>query len=475
MQPLGCPGARGPGFAKEGKEDRLKAGLRTAGTARNLPLDGGVSASDVMSEPAYDAVIIGGGPGGSGVATRLAKAGRRVLVIEKERFPRFHVGESLLPYNHEIFEELGLLPVLEREGFPIKRGAQFHLGNGSKGTGFIFRQGCFTRHAEAFQVERARFDDVLLRHAAASGAEVREGVSVERVVVDDSGVTVTTRDVSDGTAGEVRGRFLVDASGRGNVTGNQEGLRIPNPSLRKIAVFGHFESVGLDAGEKAGDTVIVRLDNKWFWLIPLDLGGEDRPSKVSVGLVLDRDELASGKESAEAVFTRLVVANPPVAARLRNARRVSPMHVTGDFSYRNRTFFSPRVVRVGDAAGFIDPIFSSGVFLAMFSGRLAADAVLTALKEGGDGTRGFEAYERRIRSAMQIYWEMVENFYTTPFMELFLEPRAKLNLAAAVNAVLAGELEGGWRLRWRMRVFFWLVKLQARFPLVPRISFAPAT
>ena len=402
-----------------------------------------------MSATAYDAVIIGGGPGGSGVATRLAKAGRRVLVIEKERFPRFHVGESLLPYNHEIFEELGLLPVLEREGFPIKRGAQFHLGNGSKGTGFIFRQGCFTRHAEAFQVER--------------------------VVVDDSGVTVITRDASDGTAGEVRGRFLLDASGRGNVTGNQEGLRIPNPSLRKIAVFGHFENVGLDAGEKAGDTVIVRLDNKWFWLIPLDLGGEGRPSKVSVGLVLDRDELASGKESAEAVFTRLVVANPPVAARLRNARRVSPMHVTGDFSYRNRTFFSPRVVRVGDAAGFIDPIFSSGVFLAMFSGRLAADAVLTALKEGGDGTRGFEAYERRIRSAMQIYWEMVENFYTTPFMELFLEPRAKLNLAAAVNAVLAGELEGGWRLRWRMRVFFWLVKLQARFPLVPRISFAPAT
>ncbi|MBL9172259.1 MAG: tryptophan 7-halogenase [Verrucomicrobiales bacterium] len=434
-----------------------------------------MSASGVMAvAAAYDAVIIGGGPGGSCVATRMAKAGRRVLVIEKERFPRFHVGESLLPYNHAIFEELGLLPVLEREGFPIKRGAQFHLGNGSKGTGFVFRQGCFTRHAEAFQVERARFDDVLLRHAATSGAEVREGVAVERVAVDDSGVTVTTRDSGDGTTGEVRGRFLIDASGRGNVTGNQEGLRIPNPSLRKIAIFGHFMNVGLDSGEKAGDTVIVRLDNKWFWLIPLDLGGDGHPSKVSVGLVLDRDELASGAESAETVFTRLAAANPPVAARLRSARRVSPMHVTGDFSYRNRSFFGPRVVRVGDAAGFIDPIFSSGVFLAMFSGRLAADAVLEALREGGDGTRGFAAYERRIRSAMRIYWEMVENFYTTPFMELFLEPRAKLNLAAAVNAVLAGELEGGWRLRWRMRVFFWLVKLQARFPLVPRISFAPA-
>ncbi len=189
---------------------------------------------------------------------------------------------------------------------------------------------------------------------------------------------------------------------------------------------------------------------------------------------MDRDELASASETPEATFARIVAAHPPVAARLAQARRVSPMHVTSDFSYCNRSFHSLRVVRVGDAAGFIDPIFSSGVFLAMFSATLGADAVMSALRDGSDGAAGFAAYERRIRSAMQIYWEMVENFYTTPFMELFLEPRARLNLAAAVNAVLAGELEGGWRLRWRMRVFFSLVKLQSRFPLVPRISFAPA-
>ena len=426
-----------------------------------------------MSSDPYDAVIIGGGPGGSCAATRMALAGRRVLVLEKECFPRFHIGESLLPYNHEIFRELGVLPLLEREGFPIKRGAQFHLGNGSKGTGFIFRQGCFTRHTEAFQVERARFDDLLLRHAAASGAEVREGVAVERVDADADGVTVVARNAS-GVVTTVRGRFLVDASGRGNVTGNQEGIRIPNRQLRKLAVFGHFENVALDPGEKAGDTVIVRLENQWFWLIPLHLGSDGKPSRVSVGLVLDRDELASTTEKAEDLFSRFVASNPPVATRLKEARRISPMHVTSDFSYRNTSFHSPRVVRVGDAAGFIDPIFSSGVFLAMFSAKLGADAILSALRDGNDGRSGFAAYEQRIRSAMQIYWEMVENFYTTPFMELFLEPRAKLNLAAAVNAVLAGELEGGWRLRWRMRVFFTLVRLQARFPLVPRISFAPA-
>ncbi|MBN8246951.1 MAG: tryptophan 7-halogenase, partial [Verrucomicrobia bacterium] len=126
-----------------------------------------------------------------------------------------------------------------------------------------------------------------------------------------------------------------------------------------------------------------------------------------------------------------------------------------------------------DAAGFIDPIFSSGVFLAMNSARLAADAILAATRGGGDGRREFAAYERRVRAALGIYSEMVANFYTTPFMELFLEPRPLWSIPASVNAVLAGELEGGWNLRWRLRIFYWLVRLQARFPLVPRISFAP--
>ena len=209
---------------------------------------------------------------------------------------------------------------------------------------------------------------------------------MERISVDDSGVAITTRDAGNGPVGEVRGRFLIDASGRGNVTGNQEGLGFQT-KLRKIAVFGHFEHVGLDPGEKAGDTVIVRLDNKWFWLIPLDLGAMGaRPRSVWVWcwIVTNWRPAANPRDGVYASRR----GHPPVAARLRDASRVSPMHVTGDFSYRNRTFFSPRVVRVGDAAGFIDPIFSSGVFLAMFSGKLAADAVLNALTEGGDGTRG---------------------------------------------------------------------------------------
>ena len=416
----------------------------------------------------HDAIVIGGGPAGSCAATCLAREGRKVLVLERARFPRFHIGESLLPYNTEIFEELGLGPKLANAGFPVKEGAQFQLGNGAKGTAFVFREGRFTRHASTYQVERSRFDEILLRHAEASGAGVREGLGVSGYRAESDLVVVRLDDGS-----EVRGRFLVDASGRGNLTGTQEGLKVVNPRLRKLAIFARFEGVRLDSGAKGGDTVIVRQASHWFWLIPLRIDPDGR-GKVSAGIVMDRDQFNAAELPADEVFDRLVAESPPVRDRLGRATRISEVQVTSDFSYRNSRLWSPRCVRVGDAAGFIDPIFSSGVFLAMYSARAAARAVGTALAAGNDGSGEFAQYEQRLFSAMGIYEQMVSGFYTQPFMELFLEPRAKWGLAAAINAILAGELDGGWRLRWRLKLFFLLVRIQKRFPLVPRFSFAPA-
>ncbi len=359
---------------------------------------------------------------------------------------------------------MGLMPALKAAGFTRKFGAQFHLGNASKGTKFVFSRGRFTREPEAMQVERSKFDHVLLKHAAGAGAEVREGWTVGKFT--NTGDTVTINATSDtGQPASFTSSFLIDASGRGNLTGNQEGLRIIHPRLKKLAVFGHFEGVKLDDGDPGGDTVIVRLDNKWFWIIPL------ARDKVSIGCVMDKDEFARLKMPPTEVFNKMWESSAYMRDRLQNAKLLNQIQTTGDFSYRNRRFVGPRLLRVGDAAGFMDPIFSAGVFLAMFSGKLAAQTVIESLNAGDDGARRLAAYEKRVQHGMKFYWEMVENYYTTPFMEIFLEPREKWNLASAVNAVLAGELEGGWSMRWRMRLFFWIIKLQARFPLVPRISF----
>jgi flavin-dependent dehydrogenase len=418
----------------------------------------------MMATTTYDAIIIGGGPGGSASSTYLARAGKRVLLLEKEHFPRFHIGESLLPYNLQIFREMGIMPALESAGFVRKLGAQFFLGNSTKGTKFVFRQGRFTREPEAIQVERAKFDHLLLKHAQGSGTEVREGWTVGKFTNEEGGVAVEARSGA-GQTETFCAKFLIDASGRGNMTGNQEGMRVIHPRLKKLAVFGHFNGVKVDEGDRGGDTVIVRLENKWFWLIPIS------KEKVSVGCVMDAEEFAKSKQPPADIFNQIVRASPEMQTRMKDSRLAGVIHTTSDFSYHNRRFVGPRLLRVGDAAGFMDPIFSAGVFLAMFSGKLAAEAVIQSLDANDDGVQRLMVYEKRVRAAMQFYWEMVENFYTTPFMEIFLEPREKFNLASAVNAVLAGELEGGWRMRWRMRLFFWIVKLQSRWPLVPRISF----
>lgn len=419
-----------------------------------------------MSEPAHDVVIIGGGPGGSAAATFLARGGKRVLVLEKENFPRFHIGESLLPYNRILFEEMGVLPKLEAAGFLQKHGAQFHLGNASTVLKLVFRNGAYTREARAFQVERAKFDHLLLQHAEESGAEVRQGWTVSHVETTPSEVVVEAQG-PEGVRNRFRGSYLIDCSGRANVTGNQEGVRVHHHGFRKVAVFSHFSDVQVDEGTPAGDTVIVRLKDRWFWMIPV---GTD---KVSVGLVLDQDAFVHNGGSPADVFDEAVQSSPVMRERMARARPLKPIQITTDFSYYNRTLVGPRMLRVGDAAGFMDPIFSAGVYLAMHSGRLAARTVTECLKGNGNASALLADYEKRLFGVLRYYWRLSKGFYDPAFLDLFMQPRGRLGVRDAMVAILAGEVDGGWRIAWRRQLFLLLVWIQSRFPLVPRLSFEP--
>lgn len=411
----------------------------------------------------WDVIVIGGGPAGSTAATTLAQAGRRVLVLEKMKFPRFHVGESLLPYNRQIFDELGVWPKIEAAGFMVKRGAQFLMGNGSKKVRLDFSKGSFTHYPRAVQVERSKFDDLLLKHSRESGAEVREESTVLEHKVHEDRVTIRYR-AADGAEHEVSAAFLVDASGLSNFTANRESRREYYSGHKKIAIFGHFENVDMPQGEEYGDILIVRRENSWFWMIPLE------PNKTSIGLVLDAADFKKLGVEPQQAYDDAIRTTPVVAARMAQAVQQTPVHVVADFSYRNDLLVSPRVLRAGDASGFIDPIFSSGVLLAMTSGQQGGQVIDAALKTGQVLTPAMQRYEKDTRARIGQYWEFIENFYLKHFAQLFFQPANKAHMVCAINAVLAGRTKLSFAVRWRLRLFFFLVWLNKRMAVTERIA-----
>lgn len=415
------------------------------------------------TQSSYDVIIIGGGPAGSTAATTLAQAGRRVLVLEKMKFPRFHIGESLLPYNRKIFDDLGVWQKIESAGFMRKRGAQFLMGCGTHKVRLDFSKGSFTQYPQAVQVERSKFDQLLLDHSRECGAEVREEAVVNDYQVHDKCVTVRYKPAG-GPDQEVAASFLIDASGLSNLTANRESRREYYPGHKKIAIFGHFENVDMPQGEEHGDVLVVRRENSWFWMIPLDA------SKTSVGLVLDvADFKALGREPGQ-VFDDAVRTTRVVRDRFANAVRQDQMHVVSDFSYQNNLLVSPRVLRAGDASGFIDPVFSSGVLLAMSSGQQGARAIHEALALGRPLTAGMRRYEKTTRRQIRLYWVFIENFYRRHFAQLLFQPNPLLRMTCSVNAVLAGRTRLPFSAWWRLRVFFLLAWLNKRLPIARRIA-----
>ena len=419
--------------------------------------------SNQVTATDWDVIIIGGGPAGSTAATTLAQAGRRVLVLEKSKFPRFHIGESLLPYNRRIFDELGVWDKISAAGFTTKRAAQFIMGDDTRGHRLNFSRGAFTEYPEAVQVERAKFDKILLDHSREAGAEVREECMVVDQQVEKDRVVVKYRS-ADLQDHEVTSRYLIDASGLSNLTGNKEKARDFYDGHKKIAVFGHFSGVDMPKGEGEGDILIIRRERSWVWMIPLE------DNKTSVGLVIDAKDYKALNKKPKEVFDEAILGTEAVAKRFKDAMLQDEMHVIMDFSYKNRTLIGPRLMRVGDASGFIDPMFSSGVLLAMTSGQQGGRVLDEALKTGDAITAGMKSYEKDNRRRIAIYWEFIENFYKLHFAQLFFQPYNRWGMVCAINAVLAGRTTLSFAVWWRLRVFFALAWLNKHIPLAKRIE-----
>jgi flavin-dependent dehydrogenase len=415
----------------------------------------------------YDVAIIGGGPAGSTAATLLAKASRRVIVLEREKFPRFHIGESLLPFSTQAFDRLGVREKLDRTFLP-KFGAEIVAACGTKGVKFYFKDGFRTRRDRAYQVTRSEFDKLLLEHSRENGAEVREETEVKKIAFEEDRVKIDI-ETSDGARSTIESRYLLDCSGRQTTLGNFFKLKKSYDHLQKFSVFAHYENV--DRAEGVDGTLIrmVRGLDRWFWMIPLT------PTRMSIGVVMDTTTYRAMKLPAEAALEKCIGEQPMVLERMTRAERVSPVYSAGDYSYRNARLFGDRWLLAGDAAGFIDPVFSSGVFLAIMSAEKAADALDEVLNDESKKRRLFKDYSRRVNYVMDVYLTFVTSWYrrSKEFTEVFLNPTETLQLAPAVNAVLAGNEGGSFAIRWRMWLFYFFVNAQRFFAFSPRLSLVP--
>jgi flavin-dependent dehydrogenase len=410
----------------------------------------------------FDIVIVGGGPAGSTAGTLLAKQGWNVAIFEKEKFPRFKIGESLLPGSLCTFERMGVKGKIDQADVIVKYGGKIVSACGTRSNRFLFSDVFRCKYPTAYQVERSTFDKILLDHAAESGCRVSQSTQVTDVAFDEDGVTVRT------VENVFRARYLIDCSGRNSLIGSRFKLRENYAHLRKFSLYAHFEDVDREPGIDGTLTKMVRGKDRWIWIIPITA------KKTSIGVVLDAQTFKRMKMEPEDAYTRILQENPKVTEQMSRARRVTEVHATGDFSFRNRRFTGERWVLAGDAAGFIDPVWSSGVFIAVLSGEKAADMLDRTLRQPQRRAAEFARYERQLGRVLDLYLKFVTAWYTQEFAEVFFHPREFFQLVPAVNSVLAGSEQHMPEVRWRLWVFDFLVFLQKRFALIaPRMNLQP--
>ncbi|MDP9084607.1 MAG: tryptophan 7-halogenase [Pseudomonadota bacterium] len=400
-----------------------------------------------MTTEHCDVAVIGGGPGGSTAATLLARRGYKVIALEKARHPRFHIGESLLPMNLPIFERLGVLDKVRSIGV-FKPGADFEADNERGYNTYAFKRAIGKSPPHAYQVLRQDFDKMLYDHARECGADAREGHEV--LGFEQSNPRQTRLDVStdEGGSYSIQARYVVDASGRDALLSTKNKLRRKNDAHQSAAIFGHFRGAELRPGEDLGNISIYRFHSGWMWMIPLpgDL--------MSVGAVCRPDYLKQRKGRTIEFLLDTLKLNPALWKRIEHAQLIgNEVRVTGNYSYDSTRMGGPGWVLVGDAFAFLDPVFSSGVYLAMSGAEQAVNVVDSALREPTTEKALLRKLEKRQRAGMARFSFFIYRFNGPVMAQMFRQPRNTWQLEQGVISMLAGDLFDTPRVLWRLRLF----------------------
>jgi flavin-dependent dehydrogenase len=358
----------------------------------------------------YDTIVVGGGPGGSTTAALLAEHGHRVLLLEREPFPRYHIGESLIPYTWFTLDRLGVVDWLKKSACPKKYSVQFVSITGRVSQPFYFFQTIKHECSLTWQVWRAEFDAMLLDNARKKGAEVRQGVAVGDVIMEGHRVVGVRADAPGGGSQEIYAKAVVDATGRDSMLSRRFGWKERDPELNKVAVWSYFKGALRDPGIDEGATTVAYVPEKgWFWYVPL------HSDTVSVGVVGEPSYLYRDTRDPGAIFEREARACAWIRDHIAAGEQVEPVRVTAEYSYHSRRIGGDGFCLVGDAFAFLDPLFSTGVFLALKSGELAADTLHVALREGDVSGARFDDYYEKQRHAVTSFRRLVLAFYDPTF------------------------------------------------------------
>jgi flavin-dependent dehydrogenase len=393
-----------------------------------------------------DVAVIGGGPGGSTAATLLALRGYKVIAFEKARHPRFHIGESLLPMNLPVFERLGVLEKVRKLGV-FKAGADFEADNARGYSTFAFARAIGNSPPHSFQVWRQDFDKMLYDHARASGADAREGHEVLKAEQKGTRETLLEVRTDEGRSYAIQARYLIDASGRDAFLSARKKLRRKNEKHQSAAIFAHFRGAELRPGEDAGNVSMYRFDHGWMWMIPLPDG------VMSVGAVCWPEYLKLRKGRTAEFLIDTLKQSPGLWRRMERAEQITEVSVTGNYSYDSAQMGGPGWVLVGDAFAFLDPVFSSGVYLAMLGAEGAAAVVDTALREPQREKALLRKLEKRQRAGMRRFSFFIYRFNGPVMRQMFRSPRNIWQVEQGVISMLAGDLFDTPKVLWRLQLF----------------------